>query len=208
MSFFAASSVAAQEVDNELWIDQNFSFTLSPRTALRLQHVNRFDENVSNFATSFLQVGVRFKVRSWLSLTPWFRHLRANPFDANSRFENRLLLDAGFATRRGRWHPNLRARFERRFIEAQKAFFRFRIRPGVQYKLPVRWQRRPALDFANELSYDTRADRLNRNRFRVGILLPATAKFSLRPYYMVESNRLPTRWDHDNIWGVSLYWNF
>ena len=144
----------------------------------------------------------------WLTIVPGFRHVRHDPFDATSRFENRPLFDFELHTKRGRWQPSLRTRFEGRFIENQSGFLRIRVRPGVRYSLSTRWNRPPALIVTNEFFFDFRADRYNRNKFQVGISLPATAQFSLMPYYMLLSNRPLASWHHDSIWGLSLFWSF
>ena len=42
------------------------------------------------------------------------------------------------------------------------------------------------------------------NRFQVGVRLPVTNSFSVRPYYMLQSVNLPPGWDTNEIVGISL----
>ena len=210
--FFLALLISASNAqaapDNQLWLDQNFSYPLSPRVALRWDIVQRFDRDVSHLFQADARIALALKPTSWFTFVPGFRHVRHDPFDPNSRFENRLVFDAEFqGRRRGPWQPNFRTRIEGRFFENQRGFLRVRPRPGVQYTLPVGWQRPPALVVNNEFFFDTRADRYNRNKLVGGVSLRVTEQFSLLPYYMLLSNRGRT-WRHDNVWGLSTYWNF
>ena len=42
------------------------------------------------------------------------------------------------------------------------------------------------------------------NRFQIGVRLPVTDSFSIRPYYLLQSVNLPTGWDTNEIFGISL----
>jgi hypothetical protein len=42
------------------------------------------------------------------------------------------------------------------------------------------------------------------NRFQVGVRLPITDSFSIRPYYLLQSVNLPTGWDTNEIVGISV----
>ena len=42
------------------------------------------------------------------------------------------------------------------------------------------------------------------NRFQVGVRLPITDSFSVRPYYMLQSVNLPIGWETNEIVGISM----
>ena len=42
------------------------------------------------------------------------------------------------------------------------------------------------------------------NRFQVGVRLPIADSFSVRPYYLLQSVNLPSGWDTNEIFGISL----
>ena len=42
------------------------------------------------------------------------------------------------------------------------------------------------------------------NRFQVGVRLPITDSFSIRPYYLLQSVNLPKGWETNEIIGISL----
>jgi hypothetical protein len=204
------SSVHAysQGVDNELWLDQNLSVSFSPRTSLQIKFAERANQGASDLFQVYGQVGVAFQVKPWLAVAPVFRHDRHDPFDPNARYENRPLLDITARRPKGALRPILRTRFEGRFFEGQDGFLSIRLRPGFDYAPPVKSRLRPGLLLDNEIFYDARADTLNCNRLRAGITFRVNQHFSLLPYYMLESIRLPGLWDHDSIWGLSLFWRY
>ena len=203
-----APPAPAQDRDQEIWIEQRFSYSLSQKTFLRFRLFQGANDNISHLFETFVQMDFGLHVRPWLTLMPGFLHDRQDPFGRNSRFENRPQLTIFLHTRRGRWRPNLRLTVEGRFLQQGPGFVRFLSQPSVEYVLST-YKARPLLLFlANEFAVDSRTSRFSRNRFQIGLSLPATEHFSIIPYYMSESNRLPELWDHDNIWGLILGWHF
>ena len=201
-------SAPAQDWDRELWLDQRFSVSLSPKTFLLLRFSQRANEDVSRLFETFVELDMGFHARPWLTLMPGFLYDRQNPFRPNSRSENRPQLAILLHTRWERWRPNLRALLEGRFLSEEPGFLRFLLRPGVEYDLATYKDRPLVLFLSNEFAFDSRSGRFSRNHFQVGLSLPATPHFSIVPYYLIESNRLPELWDHDHIAGFSFVWRF
>jgi len=211
LGLFHSTRAPAEGPDNELWLDQNFFLTLSPKTTLHLHLVERFNQNVSKFFQGYAALGLQWEVTDWLRLTPRYRHQRENPFGfaGEQVIEHRPQFDIELHRRWGPWGAILRTRFAWRQIEHQPGFLRIRLRPQVQLSLPLAWKRRPAVFVSEEIFYEFGdVDKLNRNRLRAGISFPVSAHLTLAPYYMVESKSLPTGWDHDNVWGLTLGWRF
>ena len=192
-----------------LWLDQGISSGLTPSKSLEIEFYERYDEIISNFYEYFVQGGIAFRVRPWLTVTPLYRYQRfpGNPAVA---YENRLLLNVTMATSRGAWRPNLRIMPEERFPDNRPASARLRIRPGVDYTLPLRMKRRPMLVVSNEFfivpgtNSFAAGGAFTQNRFQVGVRLPITDSFSIRPYYLLQSVNLPTGWETNEIIGISM----
>lgn len=163
-----------------LWLDQGISTGLSPNTRLDIEFHEQFDEGGSNLYQYFAQGGIAFSLRPWLTLIPMYRYQRypANPKIA---YENRLQLNLTLSTSRGPWKPILRTAW-RPVVVLNNEFF---LVPGNN-------------PFAN------RGSSYTQNRFQVGVRLPISAAFSIRPYYMVQSVNLPAGWDTNEIVGISL----
>lgn len=132
-----------------LWLDQEISSGLMPSKSLEIDFAERFDEGSSNLYEYFVQAGVAFRVRPWLTVTPFYRYQRF-PGNPNIAYENRLQLIASMNTPRGAWRPNLRVMVEGRFPDNRPASARLRFRPGIEYTLPLRMKRRPVLVVSNE----------------------------------------------------------
>lgn len=192
-----------------MWLDQGISAGLTPSKSLEIEFHERYDEIISNFYEYFAQSGIAFRVRRWLTVTPLYRYQRfpGNPAVA---YENRLLLNVTLSAFRGAWRPNLRTMVEGRFPDNRVASGRFRFRPGVDYTLPLRSKRRPVLLVSNEFfvvpgtNSFAAGGSFTQNRFQVGVRLPVTDSFSIRPYYLIQSVNLPKGWETNEIIGISL----
>ncbi len=193
-----------------LWLDQGISADLSANKSLEVEFYERLDEGASNLFEYFVQGGVAFRLRPWFTLIPIYRYQRypGNPAIA---YENRLQLNLTLNTSRGPWRYNLRTLIEGRFPDDRPASARLRFRPGIDYTLPLRMARRPVLVVNNEFfivpGYNPFANggsSYTQNRFQVGIRFPIADSFSIRPYYLLQSVNLPTGWDTNEIFGISL----
>lgn len=193
-----------------LWLDQGISAGLSGNKSLEVEFHERLDEGASNLYEYFVQGGVAFRVRPWLSLTPIYRYQRF-PGNSTTAYENRLLFNMTLSTSRGPWRYNLRTLIEERFPDNRPASARLRFRPGVDYTLPLRMARRPVLVVSNEFfivpgdnPFANGGSFYTQNRFQVGIRFPLAASFSVRPYYLLQSVDLPPGWDTNPVVGISL----
>jgi hypothetical protein len=192
-----------------LWLDQGISTGLTPSKSLEIEFYERYDEVISNLYEYFVQGGVAFRVRPWLTVTPLYRYQRF-PGNPTVAYENRLLLNVTMSTSRGAWRLNLRTIVEGRFPDNLVASARFRFRPGVDYTLPLRMKRRPVLVVSNEFfvvpgtNSFAAGGSFTQNRFQVGVRLPITDSFSVRPYYLLQSVNLPTGWETNEIIGISM----
>jgi hypothetical protein len=167
-----------------LWLDQGISSGLTASKSLEIEFHERFDEGISNLYEYFVQGGVAFRVRPWLTVTPLYRYQRF-PGNPTVAYENRSLLNVTMSTSRGAWRLNLRTIVEGRFPDNRTASARFRFRPGVDYTLPLRMKRRPVLVVSNEFFFVPGTNSFaaggsfTQNRFQVGVRLPITDSFSI-----------------------------
>ena len=216
--FVAAAGRAQQQPlpedpENEkqigLWLDQGISTGLSPGTSLEIEFYERFDEGASNLFEYFVQGGVAFRLRPWLTLIPIYRYQRY-PGNPVITYENRLQLNLTLSTSRGPWKPILRTLIEGRFPDDRPASARLRFRPGIEYTLPLRRAWRPVVVVNNEFyrpldqPLRQRRQQLYPKPIQIGVRIPIATSFSVRPYYMLQSVNLPPGWDTNQIVGVSL----
>ena len=192
------------------WLEQGISTGLSPNTSLDIEFHERFDEGGSNLYEYFVQGGVAFRLRPWLTLIPIYRYQRY-PGNPAITYENRLQLNLTLSTSRGPWKPILRTLIEGRFPDDLPASARLRFRPGVEYNLPIRTSRPPVLVVNNEFfivpgnnPFANGGSSYAQNRFQVGVRLPIADSFSVRPYFLVQSVILPPGWESNQIIGISL----
>jgi hypothetical protein len=200
------------EDDKQLgvWLDQGLSAGLSADKSLDVEVHERFDEGGSNLYEYFFQGGITFRLRPWFAVTPSYRYQRF-PGNPKTEYENRLLLGSILSTSRGSWRPNFRLLIEGRFPDDRPGSARFRLRPCIDYTLPVRVARPPVLVVSNEFflvpgnnPFANGGSTYTQNRFQVGIRQPITDSVSVRVYYLLQSVNLPTGWDTNQIVGISL----
>jgi Protein of unknown function (DUF2490) len=193
-----------------LWLDQGVYFGLSADKTLDVEAYERFNEGGANLFEYFFQGGVGFRLSPWFVVTPLYRYQRF-PNNPNTTYENRLLLSTIVGRPQGKWRPNLRTIVEERFDENRPATFRLRLRPGIDYPLPVRATRPPVLVVNNEFflvpghnPFSNGGTPYVQNRAQVGVRQAVTDTFSMRVYYMFQSVSQPTGWDTNEIVGISL----
>lgn len=192
-----------------LWLDQGVSTGLSADKSLELEFYERFDEGASNLFEYFVQGGVAFRVRPWITVIPMYRYQRF-PGNPSVEYENRLLLNVTLSRSKGPWRPIFRTLIEGRFPDNRAASARLRFRPGVDYKLPLRIPQSPVLVVNDEMfvvpgnNSFAAGGSFTQNRFQAGVRLLLTDSLSVRPYYMLQSVNLPTGWDTNQIVGISL----
>jgi hypothetical protein len=202
-----------QDPENErrlgLWLDQTISAGLSSNRSLEFESHERLDEGASNLFEYFFQAGIGFRLRPWLMVIPIYRYQRY-PGDPFTSYENRLLLNVTLSHPLGRWRPNLRTLTEGRFPENRIASARIRLRPGIEYTLPLHMKRPPVVVVNNEFFIVIGANsfasgsNFTQNRFQAGVRLPISDSVSIRPYYMLQSVHPPTGWDGNGVIGISL----
>jgi hypothetical protein len=193
-----------------LWLDQGISTGLSANKSLDVEFHERFDEGASNLFEYFVQGGLAFRLRPWFTLIPIYRYQRF-PGNPTIAYENRVQLNLTLSTSRGPWRPILRTLIEGRFVDNRPASARLRFRPGVEYTFPLRMSRPPVLVVNNEFfivvgnnPFANGGSSYTQNRFQVGVRLTIADSFSVRPYYLLQSVNLPTGWDTNEIFGISL----
>jgi hypothetical protein len=193
-----------------LWLDQGISTGLAPNKSLDVEFHERFDEGGSNLYEYFVQGGVAFRVRPWITLIPIYRYQRF-PGNPKITYENRLQFNVTLSKSWGLWQPVLRTLIEERFVDNQTASARLRFRPGVEYTLPFRTGRRPVLIVSNEFflvpgnnPFSNGGSSYTQNRFQVGVRQPITDSCAIRPYFLLQSVNLPGGWDTNEILGISV----
>jgi hypothetical protein len=192
-----------------LWLDQGNSAGLAANRSLELEFHERFDEGASNLFEYFVQAGVGFRVRPWLTVLPSYRYQRfpGNPAVAD---EHRLLVNLTLSASQRSWRPILRTLIEERFPDNRPASARLRFRPGVEHPLPRWMNRRPVLVVNDEVfivpgtNSFAAGGAFTQNRAQVGVRVPITDAFSVRPYYLLQSVNLPTGWETNEIIGISV----
>lgn len=196
-----------------LWLDQGLSYPFTANKSFEFEVHERLDEGGSNLFDYFAQAGVGLRLSPILTLTPLYRYERF-PGNPTVNYENRLLINITLSRSKGSLRPNLRTQIEGRFPDTRSPSARLRFRPGIEYTLPLDTSWRPVLVLNNEFFFVPGTNSFaaggtfTQNRFQIGVRLPITQIYSIRPYYMVQSVNLPAGWDTNEIIGISMAFRF
>ena len=215
-AFLAAQAQQQKPEDPEdekgfgLWLDQGVSYGFAQDKSLEVETHERFDRAVSDLFEYFVQAGVAFRPKPWLTLIPIYRYQRF-PGNPSINYENRLQFNITLSTARGPWRYNLRTLVEGRFPDDRQGSARLRFRPGVDYTVPLRTTWRPTIVVNNEFflvpwynPFANGGSAYTQNRFQAGVRLPISNSVSVRPYYMLQSVNLPAGWETNEIIGISF----
>lgn len=201
-----------QDPENEkrlgLWLDQTVSAGLATNRSMEFEFHQRLDQGASQLFEYFFQGGPGFVLKPWLTVIPIYRYQRfvGNP----TSYENRLIVNLTLSATRGRWRAILRTLSEGRFPANRIASARIRLRPGVEYRLPLRARRKPVLVVNNEFflvpgpNSFASGGSFTQDRLQAGFRLPVTDALSVRPYFMLQAVNLPAHWETNGILGISL----
>jgi hypothetical protein len=210
------SAQQQQDPDDErktgLWLDQTISASLRPRTSLEFETHQRLDDGATHLYEYFFQGGIGFVLRPWLRLIPSYRYDRYR--GSITSYENRVMVNVTMNRTVGRCRPNFRTILEGRLPKNRPASARIRLRPGIDYDLPIRWPRPPVAVVSNEFflvpgpNSFTAGGHFTQNRFQAGVRFPISDYWTVRPYFMLRSDRYPSGWNTTRILGLSIGFKF
>ena len=82
-----------------LWLDQGISAPFSTNKSLEIEFHERLDQGGTNLFEYFVQGGVAFRPRPWVTLIPIYRYQRF-PANPSITYENRLQFNTTLSTAR------------------------------------------------------------------------------------------------------------
>ena len=194
--------VASEARDDwQLWLEEKWSATLSPKVKLVGKTEERFRDDMSDFYSQIASVGVSWKVLPWLKLEPWYYYQWTEQTGRDTN-ENRIFLNAIPSCSWRQLHLEDRNRIEFRRINGVDDW-RYRNKPKLSAEFGRGWYDvEPYV--ADEVFYGARAGEWNRNRFFLGVEKPLTKALSAELYYMVQSDKTGRDWNEFHVLGIAV----
>jgi len=173
--------------DNEVWTEYQLAVPFNDKTDLVLIGVLRFGRNVSRPVNERIGAGISTKVGKYLTVSPFYLHVAAQPTSLNHSTEERITLEATTKFPLGRFKFIDRNRVEFHFHSRLSQFTQYRNRPQIEH--PMRIGKVEFEGFiADEVFYDSSVSAWFRNRFYVGVAKKINPHFSLELYYVRQND--------------------
>lgn len=213
ISVFSQSASAPPTDDVQLWNETTVIFPLyktvnakgkqSERISLFFNGVLRLGRNVSHFTDERIGFGFDFKVNKYLSFTPAYLYVAAQPYRGRREFENRLRFSVTLEKKFKKFSVRDRNLYEYRFRNSRPDSSRYRNK--FQFSLPVLKDGKEYFTpfAADEVYYDFRAKSWTRNDFSVGIGKKFNKNLSADFFYLLRNNKGNVL-KYVNAFGVNL----
>jgi len=196
---------AASGEDWEYWSHFESGRKITDQISYRIAPEFRFKNNARDHYYRHFEIMLDMKVTNWLTLSPSYRHVQTL---AGIQWitEKRPQFDATFKGKVIGVDGSDRSRLEYRLRDDNTTY---RYRNKLTFKKTTGLTALRIQPFlANELFYVFDVDKLNKNRFYTGIdfALTTTVKGSIQ--YLRESTLKNDEWNHFNVFGTALKFNF
>ena len=203
-AFFAQTN--APRSDNQLWNDLQINVPIDEQFELVFQTSLRLGADVSRPVDERIGVGVSFKLNKYLSFTPGYLYIAAQPVKGRRTFEHRPQFIANVKLPFKNFAISNRSFYEYRFRNSRSDSSHYRNR--ILFERPVKIGSRTFTPYiADEFWYDFRIKDWNRNRFFAGVTKRLNKNLAADIFYMRQSDKRATPGDL-NVVRFGLRVNF
>jgi hypothetical protein len=179
-----AGTAAAQSRDTQLWGEAQLSIPLHNRVDLVVSGMLRIGRDVTHLVYERAGAGVSFKLSKYLSVSPIYYYVAAQPIAGRSSTESRFWIDGTLKLQLWRLTISDRNAIEHRFRQGQDTT---RYRNRLHLELPIKiggWK-----PFASdEIFYDFSLGNWSRNRLSIGMSRSLGNGFSIDLYYLMQND--------------------
>ncbi|HZE72950.1 MAG TPA: DUF2490 domain-containing protein [Pyrinomonadaceae bacterium] len=173
--------------DTQEWNDVQFYAPVTKTVDFVLYGTLRLGRNVSHSVDERIGAGFSFKFGKYLTLAPFYLHIRTQPFAGTHVYENRLNLAGTLRFPLGHFTVSDRNLFERRLRHPGGDSTRYRNRLQIDH--PVKLGDVKLNVFAaDEVFYDWSFNAWVRNRFSAGISKAWNKQLTTDLYYLRQND--------------------
>jgi len=188
----ASSSILAQaqtrsRSDTQEWNDVQIAAPVTKTIDFVFYGTLRMGRNITHSVDERIGAGFSFKLGKYLTVVPWYLHIRTQPFESVRAYENRLNLAGTIRFPVRRFTISDRNLLERRLRHPGVDATRYRNRLQVDH--PFNFGKTKLTGFASdEVFYDSSFDAWVRNRFAVGISKVWNKQITTDVYYLRQND--------------------
>lgn len=199
--------------DIEFWNETTLNFPIIKRTNKKNEKIEKLNffiqgtfragNNISRPIDERIGAGFDFNVNKYLTLTTSYLYRAGQPPTGGKEYEHRIRFEATPGYKWKHFSLKDRNRFEYRFRHSRANSTRYRNR--LTFTVPIKKEGKEIFSpfVADEIFYDFREEKLNRDEFSVGISKKFNQTFTADFYYLFQANR-EMALKYVNVLGVNL----
>jgi len=175
--------------DTQFWNETQLIAPASKKLDFIIIGVLRIGRDLNRPVDERIGAGVAFKPNRYVTFLPHYLYVAQQPFTGRKIFDHRLNLEATFRLFPGKFTIADRNRLECRVRHAGRDFWVYRNRLQIDYPVKIGdFSFKPFI--ADEVWYDSSANKWTRNRFSVGIIKDFHPRFSGELFYLRQNDGL------------------
>lgn len=194
----------AQSTDNELWAGYTLRFKLNKKLRFDLEQQTRTNDNFGGLKSAFVETGVKYRIKKWISLKPQWRYTIV----ANGRNRSRLSLDANlkWEFKKLKLTPKYRMRFQNTTVSYTGEFITIL---RNQLTLGYNWTKLvdPYVEYENFYRFNFKNE-TRVHRYTAGLEWKLNKKAALKTVYQVDQEVNVSAPDRQNIVAILFGYSF
>lgn len=205
---------SASSFDLGMWNTLNLSYKINKHFSFYISEELRIKENVSRLNLLYTEIGITYRPKKWLRITPFYRHIDKYMADGYFSFRNRLALDILLRKKLyKKWLFSYRQRWQtefRDFLTSEYGVipeFYLRNKFELKYEFNDKWSTYGAYEIRFQI-YNLRMMESNyyfhRNRFAVGLNYDLNKHFSIGVYNLFQYEYNVQNPQRQNVVGVEF----
>lgn len=173
------------------------------RVSLFFNGVLRLGRNVSHLVDERIGFGFDFKINKYVSLSPSYLYVAAQPYRGRRDFESRFRFAVNLEKKFEKFSVRDRNLFEFSFKNSRSDSTRYRNKFQLNYPIKKDGKELFTPFAADEIYYDFQAKDLTRNDFSAGIAKQLNKNLSADFFYLLRNNKGNVL-KYVNVFGINL----
>jgi len=196
--------------DAGLWTSLGVEKKLSSRWKVLLSEEFRFNENISELGTVFIDAGIEYKLLKKFFVSGNYRFIGVKMIDNSYSFRHRYYLDLSYKYKSGNWGINLRERFESQYKDVMSSETGLVPRNYLRSKLSLKYDFGKSKPYLScELFYrmnNSLGNEIDKIRPAIGIDYELNKYFGVDLFYLLNKELTGKNPLTEYVAGIGINW--
>ena len=201
--FWCGKGFSFEHGDWQLWVTETVSGDLNDNWGVSLLEEERYGDDMSYFYQHHTDLGLTYKLDKVNKISLHMKYISLKKKgEWTDEYRPYINFVHKFTLFELKWSNKTQLEFRH---QEHNKFYRFREK--LTLKLPKLWNKKLSPFVSNEIFMDTETEKINRNRFSVGVKFKLIKDFSGTIYYLWQTDR-KVDWKNTNVLGIKLGYKF